>query len=153
MVRIVKCLGHGCSIEATVDICAVDTRTVQRLLEKAGKRAEYFHRLQLEKLDEPLEAVQLDELRGKVVKDPKKTAAIRIQRRRNKRRVKKKAYLGSCGVGCNQPVSGRSSGGVRTLATARQFVASVAISSTSTDLPLLLIDDRLPYLVAILQVF
>lgn len=43
VVRIVKCLGYGCSIEATVDICEVDTRTVQHLQEKAGKRTEDFH--------------------------------------------------------------------------------------------------------------
>jgi len=66
-VRIVKCLGHGCSVEAAADICKVDTRTVQRLLEKAGKRAFDFHNLQLENLDKPLEAVQMDELHGKLV--------------------------------------------------------------------------------------
>ena len=62
VVRIIKCLGHGCSMEAAADICEVDFRTVQRFLEKAGKRAEDFHRLQLEKLDQPLEAVEMDEL-------------------------------------------------------------------------------------------
>lgn len=65
VVRIIKCLGHGCSVEATADICEVDTRTVQRLLERAGKRAADFHRLQLENLDKPLKAVQMDELQGK----------------------------------------------------------------------------------------
>ena len=101
VVRIIKCLGHGCSIEATADICELDTRTVQRLLEKAGKRAEDFHRLQLEKLEQPLEAVQLDELHGRVVKSPKKTKTIRLPKRLCKRRGKKKAYVGSCSVGCN----------------------------------------------------
>ena len=72
VVRIIKCLGYGCSIEATADICEVDPRTVERLLEKAGKRAEDFHRLQLEKLKQPLEAVQLDELHGRVAKASKK---------------------------------------------------------------------------------
>jgi transposase-like protein len=71
VVRIIKCLGHGCSVEATADICEVDTRTVQRLLEKAGKRADDFHRLQLENLDRSVEAVQMDELHGKTVKSPK----------------------------------------------------------------------------------
>ena len=104
VVRIVKCLGHGCSIEATADICEVDTRTVQRFLEEAGKRAEDFHRLQLEKLEKSLEAVQLDKLHGRVVKGPKKTKATRIRRQR-KGRGKKRPYVGSCGVGCNQPVS------------------------------------------------
>lgn len=66
VVRIIKCLGHGCSIEATADICEVDTRTVQRLLDRAGKRAETFHNLQLEKLQEPIQAVQMDELHGRV---------------------------------------------------------------------------------------
>lgn len=67
VVRIIKCLGHGCSVEATADICEVDTRTVQRFLENSGKRAADFHRLQLEKLEEPLEAVQMDELHGRTV--------------------------------------------------------------------------------------
>jgi hypothetical protein len=64
--RIIKCLGHGCTVEATADICEVDARTVQRMLERAGRRAEDFHRLQLEKLDRPPQAVQLDELHGRV---------------------------------------------------------------------------------------
>jgi transposase-like protein len=64
VVRIVKCLGHGCSIEATADICEVDPRTVELLLSKAGPRADDFHRLQLEKLTEPIEAVEVDELHG-----------------------------------------------------------------------------------------
>jgi transposase-like protein len=66
IVRIVKCLGHGCSVEATADICEVDPRTVERLLERAGRRAEDFHRLQLDRLPAPPEAVQLDELHGRV---------------------------------------------------------------------------------------
>jgi transposase-like protein len=64
--RIIKCLGYGCSVEATADICEVEPRTVERMLRKAGRRAEDFHRLQLEKLRVPLQAVQLDELHGKV---------------------------------------------------------------------------------------
>jgi len=85
IVRIIKCLGYGCSIEAAADICEVDPRTVEKLLEKAGKRAENFHRLQcrkaspsgLERLqsDKPvpgLQAVQLDELHGRVAKEPSK---------------------------------------------------------------------------------
>jgi len=62
VVRIVKCLGYGCSVEATADICEVDPRSVGLLLGKAGSRAEDFHRLQLERLAEPLEAVEIDEL-------------------------------------------------------------------------------------------
>lgn len=70
VVRIIKCLGHGCSVEAAADICEVDPRTIERMLEKAGRRAEDFHRLQLEKLEKPPEAVQLDELHGRVCKSP-----------------------------------------------------------------------------------
>jgi transposase-like protein len=70
VVRIIKCLGHACSIEATADICEVDPRSVSRLQARAGPRAENFHRLQLEQLDQPLEAVELDELHGKVCKPP-----------------------------------------------------------------------------------
>ncbi len=70
VVRIVKCLGHGCSVEAAADICDVDPRTVDRILEQAGRRAEDFHRLQLDKLEAPPEAVQLDELHGRVSPEP-----------------------------------------------------------------------------------
>jgi len=40
VVRIVKCLGHGCSVEATADICEVDARTVQRIVDRGGTRSE-----------------------------------------------------------------------------------------------------------------
>jgi transposase-like protein len=72
VVRLIKCLGHGCSLEATADICEVDPRTVQRLLEKAGRRAEDFHHLQRERLRQPPEAVELDELHGRVHETPAK---------------------------------------------------------------------------------
>ena len=65
VIRIVKCLGHGCGIDATADICEVDPRSVARLLERAGIRAEDFHRQQLERLRVPLEAVELDELHAR----------------------------------------------------------------------------------------
>ncbi len=65
VVQIVKCLVHGCSVEATADICEVTPRTVDSFLEKAGRRAEDFHRLQLEKLTGPLQVVELDELHGR----------------------------------------------------------------------------------------
>jgi transposase-like protein len=91
VVRIIKCLGHGCSVEATADICEVDTRTVQRLLERAGKRAADFHRLQLERLEAPLDAVQMDELHGKTVKRKKdKTDVVKVPKKLRKR-------LGTCG--------------------------------------------------------
>lgn len=70
VVRIIKCLGHGCSVAATADICEVDPRTVARLLEQAGRRAEDFHRLQLGRLGEPPEAVELDELHARVSPGP-----------------------------------------------------------------------------------
>ena len=94
VVRIVKCLSHGCSVEATADICEVDTRTVQRLLERSGKRAEDFHRLQLENLDEPLEAVQMDELHGKTVKRKDKTEVVKVPKKLRKRFSKKRAKHG-----------------------------------------------------------
>lgn len=62
LVRIVKCLHHGCSVEATADICEVDPRTVQLVLVKAGQRAEDFHRSQLENLSTSPPIVELDEL-------------------------------------------------------------------------------------------
>lgn len=72
VVRIVKCLGHGCSVAATADICDVDPRTVGRILEQAGRRAEDFHRLQLDKLGAGPEAVQRDELHGRASPTPAK---------------------------------------------------------------------------------
>jgi transposase-like protein len=71
VVRIVKCLGHGCSVEATADICEVDARTVQRYVELAGRRAQDFHQLELERLDKPPEAVELDELHARVSRPPR----------------------------------------------------------------------------------
>jgi transposase-like protein len=71
VVRIVKCLGYGCSVEATADICEVDPRTVELLLSKAGPRAEDFHRLQLERSAEPVQAVEIDELHAPLA-SPKK---------------------------------------------------------------------------------
>lgn len=68
VVRIIKCLGHGCSVEATGDICEVDPRTVERLLQRAGGRAQDFHRLQLELLCKSPQAVQLDEMHARVAK-------------------------------------------------------------------------------------
>jgi len=103
VVRIIKCLGHGCSVEATADICEVDTRTVQRLLEKAGKRASDFHRLQLENLNEPSEAVQMDEMHGKLVPSavegtvrdkPNNTELVDVPKKLRKRLGKKRARHG-----------------------------------------------------------
>ena len=94
VVRAVKCLGHGCSVEATADICEVDTRTVQRLLEKAGKRATDFHRLQLENLNQPLEVVQMDELHGKTVKDKRNSQLVDVPPKLRKRLSKKRARPG-----------------------------------------------------------
>ena len=94
VVRIVKCLGHGCCVEATADICEVDTHTVQRLLEKSGKRAADFHNLQLENLDELLEAVQMDELHGKTVKRKDKTEVVKVPKKLRKRLSKKRAKHG-----------------------------------------------------------
>ena len=94
VVRIIKCLGHGCSVEAAADICEVDTRTVQRLLERAGKRAADFHRLQLENLDQSLEAVQMDELYGKTVKRKDKSEVVKIPKKLHRRLGKKRARRG-----------------------------------------------------------
>jgi transposase-like protein len=69
VVRIVKCFGYGLSVEATADICEVDARTAQRLLEKGGQRAQDFHQLQLERAKGCLQAVQLDEMHGHLAGD------------------------------------------------------------------------------------
>ena len=94
VVRVIKCLGHGCSVEATADICEVDARTVQRLLEKAGNHAADFHRLQLENLHQPIEAVQMYELHGKTVKNKRNAEAVAVPKKLCKRFGKKKAEHG-----------------------------------------------------------
>lgn len=76
VVRIIKCLGHGCSVEATADICAVDPRTVERILERASRRAADFHQQQLDRLQQPLQVVELDELHGRVHKPPRKKGSL-----------------------------------------------------------------------------
>ena len=70
VVRIVKCLGYGCSMEATADLRS-HSRSVELLLSKAGPRAEDFHRLQLERLANPIEVVEIDELHAPLA-SPKK---------------------------------------------------------------------------------
>ena len=70
VVRVIKCLTYGCSVEATADICEIDARSVQRLLNRGGVRAEIFHQLQLQKLEQPPAVVELDELHTKVARPP-----------------------------------------------------------------------------------
>lgn len=71
VVRIVKCLGHGCSIEAAADICEVDPRSVALLLAKSGRRAQEFHRQALEKLPSPPAVVEIDELHAHLTESKK----------------------------------------------------------------------------------
>lgn len=81
VVRIVKCLGHGCSVEATADICEVDPRTVERYVEQAGRRAENFHQLFLERWEQPPPAVEMDELHARVSRPPREKRGRRKRRR------------------------------------------------------------------------
>ncbi len=82
VVRIVKCLAYGCSVDATADICEIDSRTVERMPEKAGRRSEDFHRLQLERLERPPDAVEVDEVHGHVADgSAKKGGFVRVVRR------------------------------------------------------------------------
>jgi transposase-like protein len=71
VVRAIKCLTYGCSVEATADICEIDTRSVERLVNRAGPRAADFHQLQLERLERPPEVVEVDELHAKVARPPR----------------------------------------------------------------------------------
>jgi transposase-like protein len=70
--RVVKCLTYGNSIEATADICGIDPRSVSRILERGGQRAEDFQQLQLHQLQRPPQVVELDELHAKVARPPGK---------------------------------------------------------------------------------
>jgi transposase-like protein len=84
VLRMVKCFGYGLPVAATADICEVDPRTAQRLLEKGGQRAQDFHQLQRERAKGSLEAVQLDEMHGHVAgdNDAEKKGVRRWLRRR-----------------------------------------------------------------------
>jgi LacI family transcriptional regulator len=85
VLRIVKCFGYGLPVAATADICEVDPRRAQRLLEKGGQRAQDFHPWQLAQAADGIEAVQLDEMHGHVAGDngdAKKGARSRRPRRR-----------------------------------------------------------------------
>jgi len=62
VVLMVKCLTWGNSVEATADIAEVDPRTVQRIVDRGGRRAERFHRQKVRELETP--QVQMDEMRG-----------------------------------------------------------------------------------------
>jgi hypothetical protein len=48
------------------------------LLNKAGRRAEDFHRLQLENISQPLEVVELDELHGRSAPPKKGARSIKL---------------------------------------------------------------------------
>lgn len=80
VVRIIKCLTHGCSVEATADICEVDTRTVQRIVNRGGQRSKDFQQLQLDQLNQPLEAIEMDELHGRSGDDEKGSEKKRRRR-------------------------------------------------------------------------
>lgn len=62
VVQIVKCLTWGLSVEATADICEVDPRTVQRIVERGGERAKRFHDQKVGDIQTP--QAQLDEVHG-----------------------------------------------------------------------------------------
>jgi hypothetical protein len=82
VVRIVKCLGHGCSVEATTDICEVDPRTVERYTQLAGRWADDFHQLPRARLEQPPAVVERDELHGRVSRPPGEKKGRRAKRRR-----------------------------------------------------------------------
>jgi transposase-like protein len=60
---VMKCLTWGNSIAATADIADVDERTVQRIVERAGERAEVFHDRAAQDLETP--QAQFDEVHAK----------------------------------------------------------------------------------------
>jgi LacI family transcriptional regulator len=72
VVRIIKCLSHGCTVAATADICEVDERTVERYVAQAGRRAADFHQLQLGRMEQPPPAVEMDELHARISRPPRK---------------------------------------------------------------------------------
>lgn len=51
VVSLVKSRDHTCSIEATADMCEVDTGTVLQFQQKAGERGADFHCLQPDNVD------------------------------------------------------------------------------------------------------
>lgn len=124
-------------------------RTVDRILEGAGRRAD-FHRLQLERLPAPPEAVQLDELHGRVSPSPSKKGGWKACSAPSR----PESGLGSRSLGGRQPVPDRRASRAEDLATAAELVASVApCVPAGAAPPLLLVDNHLPYPSVLLQVF
>lgn len=154
VVRAMKCLSYGCSVEATADICEVDARSVQRLMDRAGPRSEDFHRLQLEKLAHPPEVVELDELHAKVSRPP--PAGQKRGRKRSGHIAAGKRGAGRNWVHVALEVTTRfalvMALGPRTLESAAQMLGQVA-GCCGPTMPLLMVDGHLPYPAAILQVF
>jgi len=60
---IVRCLTWGNSVTATADIAGVDERTVQRVVERGGERAQVFHDRAARDLESA--QAQLDEVHAK----------------------------------------------------------------------------------------
>lgn len=157
VVRIVKCLGHGCSVEATADICEVDCRTVERYVAHAGRRAEDFHQLQLERLKQPPPAVEMDELHARVSRPPREkkgapTKSPRVKKRKRREMGRNWVHVALAAVS-RFVIDLRV--GPRTKEIAVQLVASVALcgASASGTPPLFLVDDHLPYPSALLEVY
>jgi len=63
VVLIVKCLTYGNSVDATADIAEVDPRTVQRIVDRGGTRAEAFHDQKAQELRTA--QAQLDEVHSR----------------------------------------------------------------------------------------
>jgi len=111
VVRIVKCLVHGCSVAATADICEVDPRTVERYVEHAGKRAHDFHQQRLQQMESPLPAVELDELHTRVARPPRKKGGSREDPARETPPPRDGQELGACRHRLGQPFRDRSAVG------------------------------------------
>jgi len=60
---VVRCLTWGNSVTATADIAGVDERTVQRIVERGGERAQVFHDRAAQALES--RQAQLDEVHAK----------------------------------------------------------------------------------------
>jgi transposase-like protein len=72
VVQAVKCLTWGNSVEATADICGIDPRSVQRIVQRGGERADRFHRQKVREVE--TSQVQMDEV---CVRSGKKIAGTR----------------------------------------------------------------------------
>ena len=121
------------------------------MLSKAGPRAEDFHRLQLDRLAEPIQAVEIDELHAPLA-SPKKGENPVLALLATSRRRRGSTWIHVALAAASRFVIELRLG-PRTLESARELLASVAAWCRPGQPLLIEADEHRPYPQAILDLF